>query len=854
MSFSVAGSVITQANETGISITAAASITGGVRFTCTQSYAVGNVVKITGTTNYNGNWYVSAVTGTTFDVIQSVTSGSIAYVSSQTGTAERGDSSLSGITGLAGVTTTTVDSSSGFVLYILADNVKLQINGTLCIGGDRATNSLLGEQEMLVLGQNAAGATQPDWRVGSGGVLTIGRKYTNTVNVASSGTAPQWTDGVQAQVLIYQKGQYGRVWTDGQCDSSDSGATINNKAFGAVAQGGTLNWISGTIDCWGGIGCANTSVLNIGFDGIRQKPTIDNRRSGQIMYWYSTSITIYGLVYIGDRGINSGNGQAGFGGNIALLTPSLVFKGYEPRYMYRAIAGSGSMQGSSFTIENYAGSVGSAYDHEKNCAVGQTVNATYKNCAIGTSLLVRDDVDGTSRLYITQKLTVTVKNTSGTAIQFTQVWGISLVPVQSLGTTDASGIAIIDNIETGFAESTTAVITLRWAAGDVATWYAKEYGYLNASFSTTLRGLDGTALSMTLLADAGVTLSRASAAALAAIASLSDLYDAAKYYGVQSANINYPTATTNVIAASGTVADLGAHNILIDATAASAFAVNTGTSTVTIKATDVAVSAKYLTLKTTGTISFANGATSSCTLQGIVVRGTTGVYSPKLNAATVRFTTAGDYDLRGATVSGTLTLTNTSGGNVTVQVPTGLTIVNSGPNITVTTPITVTITVQDAVALTAISGARVLLLAAAGGPANYQESVTITRSGSTATVTHTAHGLLSGAKVVIASANQDEYNGVKTITVTGANTYDYTVSGTPVTPATGTILSTTVVLDGTTDGSGVIQTTTYDYVSSQPVAGKARKGTSTPLYQPALITGTISSSGLSQTIYMIGDE
>ena len=704
MTFSVAGSVITQANESGISITAAASITGGVRFTCTQSYAVGNVIRITGTTNYNGNWYVSAATGTTFDVIESVTGGSIAYVSSQTGTAARGDANLSGLTGLAGVTTTTIDASSGFVIYLLADNVKLQINGTACIGGARATNSILGEQEMLAIGQNAVGATQPDWRVGSGGFLTIGRKYTNTVNVSGSGTAPQWSDGVQPQTLIYQKGQYGRLWSDGDSGSVDAGATINSKAFGAVAQGGTLNWLGGTIDCWGGIGFANTSIINIGFDGMRQKPVIDNRRSGQIMYWYSTSMTIYGLVYIGDRGINQGLGQAGFGGSIVVASPPLVFKGYEPRYMYRSIAGSGSMQACSFTVENFAGSLGSAYDHEKNCAVGQTVNVTYKNCAIGTSLAVKDDVDGNSYLFITQKLTVTVKNTSATAIQFAQVWGISLAAVQSLGTTDVAGSSIVDNIETGYASFNTAIVTLRWPAGDVATWYVKEYGYLNASYSVTLRGLDGTVLAMTLLADSGVTLSRASASALATIATLSDLYDAAKYWGVQSANINYPSATANVIEAGGTITDMGSRNIVIDATAASAFAVNTGTNTLTIKSTTLAVSSKFNTLKTTGTISFANSANATCILQGIVVRGTTGVYSPKLETATMRFTTAGTYDMRGATISGTLTLTNTSGGNVTVQLQPSVTVVNSGPNITVDQTVSATLTVSNCV-----SGSRILI-------------------------------------------------------------------------------------------------------------------------------------------------
>lgn len=63
----------------------------------------------------------------------------------------------------------------------------------------------------------------------------------------------------------------------------------------------------------------------------------------------------------------------------------------------------------------------------------------------------------------------------------------------------------------------------------------------------------------------------------------------------------------------------------------------------------------------------------------------------------------------------------------------------------------------------------------------------ITRSGATATATKTAHGFLDQESIVMAGANQSEYNGTFTITVVDANTFTYTVSGTPATPATGTL-------------------------------------------------------------------
>jgi len=72
-------------------------------------------------------------------------------------------------------------------------------------------------------------------------------------------------------------------------------------------------------------------------------------------------------------------------------------------------------------------------------------------------------------------------------------------------------------------------------------------------------------------------------------------------------------------------------------------------------------------------------------------------------------------------------------------------------------------------------------------------SVTITRSGSVATVAHTAHDLSVGERMFIFGANEAEYNGLITLTGVTTNTYDYAVSGTPTTPATGTITSSHVI-------------------------------------------------------------
>lgn len=168
--------------------------------------------------------------------------------------------------------------------------------------------------------------------------------------------------------------------------------------------------------------------------------------------------------------------------------------------------------------------------------------------------------------------------------------------------------------------------------------------------------------------------------------------------------------------------------------------------------------------------------------------------------------------------------------------------------------VTVATTVQDASDFTAIENARVIIEADAGGPLPALETVTITRSGSVASVAHTAHGMSEGQVVVIRGANQDEYNGRFSITNVTTNAYDYTVSGTPATPATGTITATAQILTGLTDATGLLQTTTFEYASDQPVIGKVRKAGTSPVYKEGTVVGTITTSGFSNTVLLVGDE
>ena len=156
---------------------------------------------------------------------------------------------------------------------------------------------------------------------------------------------------------------------------------------------------------------------------------------------------------------------------------------------------------------------------------------------------------------------------------------------------------------------------------------------------------------------------------------------------------------------------------------------------------------------------------------------------------------------------------------------------------------------------TLIQNARIMLRAKdATGSFPFEESVTITRATTVATVTHTAHGLATNDYVVISGATQQDYNVVEQITVTDINTYTYTVANSPTTPATGTIISTFVALYGLTDALGVVSTSRV-YASAQPVTGYGRKSSADPFYKQGSLGGSVdTTSGYDKSAVLVLDQ
>ena len=172
-------------------------------------------------------------------------------------------------------------------------------------------------------------------------------------------------------------------------------------------------------------------------------------------------------------------------------------------------------------------------------------------------------------------------------------------------------------------------------------------------------------------------------------------------------------------------------------------------------------------------------------------------------------------------------------------------------------PVTTTITAIDIETNLPILDARIFLYSDTNNNYFFETPVTsITWSGSVATVTHTGStiNIKSGDLIFIEGADQTEYNGTFSADTGGSTTYTYTVTGTPTTPATGTILHTHVYFNDEADINGQVSDTRSLNVN-ESVKGRVRRATSGTRYRNSPIITTINSTtGLDLTVQMIPDE
>jgi len=239
-------------------------------------------------------------------------------------------------------------------------------------------------------------------------------------------------------------------------------------------------------------------------------------------------------------------------------------------------------------------------------------------------------------------------------------------------------------------------------------------------------------------------------------------------------------------------------------------------------------------------LQFGSSAPTSMTLRGITFSG--------FNASNANNDSTLLFADRGSDSTWTISLIGCSGNISYKKARAGDTVVLD------VDPVTLAVHVQDINTGTAIQYARVWVpVTSTAGGRPYNATVSITRSSTTATVSHSSHNLITNDWVWISGCTDPLYNGTFQITKTTDDAYTYVMSGTPVTsPAAGSPKATFVVINAETNSSGNVSAS-KSWLSDQPVSGRVRYA-ATPYYKTAPISGTINgTSGLSLTIQMIPD-
>lgn len=262
-----------------------------------------------------------------------------------------------------------------------------------------------------------------------------------------------------------------------------------------------------------------------------------------------------------------------------------------------------------------------------NSQVAVTMNFTnlittdYRSVT-GASGSLSANPNGTNRFYY---------NDSYTNLQT----GSTAVILNNSGVVVASEIPTTDTYSPSLLHKTCvgATVTVNAASW---TYGFKKYGFLPVGGTITpvsySLGSGGTTDNVAFggpvvqIADTSVTLSKADAAALTSISTANDLYDATINWAVSTVTrARYPALTTYPVTVSGDVLDFGAKTLVINNSAANAFAITTGTNTVTVKSTGLVSTAKFttvnasnitLTTQPTAEGSWADLVASNITLSG----------------------------------------------------------------------------------------------------------------------------------------------------------------------------------------------------------------------------------------------
>lgn len=468
-----------------------------------------------------------------------------------------------------------------------------------------------------------------------------GRNFISTYRIIVDGTLVQdpelesltFDATVTDQALTFRNGSVhdlGQVITEGGVTRVSVGTALVTEFTGnsnfndpslRYESGSTLNWNGGKMELAGTTYYDSGSTININ----QGEHEITN--SGQLIRSFTTGLTINDFDLKGGALIFAEQPTSVVG-----FVPSLAILNEGGRNDYAALIygpDTGNGTANTVTLENFEG-VGNPNDI--GFIDGSRFVLLNPNDGSGVSILPwlqnspRSDAYGT----IEKDLEVNISDPSGTPIQNAKVYlqdydngnrenqqGFDDTAdkiYESL--TDASGqvtdriiTAIINELNNnGLAPLTYDLRSKNNDNTDTFDVHKWAYNYEYGVSTQTLVGKGTLVVDWTLFTDNNIAeTSKAVVDAYTNIETLDKLYDRAKSYKVD--NIAYPAINFQVIDGAGSQLNLGSKNLVVDGTAASAFAINTATNTITIDATAMnCTGGNFTSLVTTGLVTFVNGA------------------------------------------------------------------------------------------------------------------------------------------------------------------------------------------------------------------------------------------------------
>ena len=518
-------------------------------------------------------------------------------VITQTGT----DTDLGGLSGLTGVTITNLGPNDGGyrrrVVTLL--NTALQVSGTLTI-----------ETDTLIINRTDGNAAT--WTLWHSHVTEPVLNITGTLILGTETTVTRSTGNVtvraDSQPSIILRRYTGTSWM------------VNDQDFN-VQSGGTFECYGGYVETTLGFNLFAGGTLKVR-DGLWNIMTFAPSAYDSTLY---VNCYLSGVVDIINWEVRAnGNTLIGF-----LATAYTNFEGYKPINLSQPV---GSVDGNAAIVDvnNYQGGQ-CPIDVKIRVKAAQGTNGGYDifGSNLGNDLIVQghgaDQSRGRVWHYIRYK--PVIEELDGTAISGAELYlidsdsgsrdttgpgGVSADQTYTK-TSDGSGDVTSTDVLTGVwsNNNNTSLVALNFDNRLPINGRAWHYNFLPQVITINDSAVLGTfAPKVQMLDDNSITqATEATVLAYTTIDDLSELYDRAKAYKVDSANITYPTYTAFLGEASGSLIDFGALAVTVNSGAGSAFAVNTGSNLVTIKpTTTLTTSSKFQTITSTGNITFTTAS------------------------------------------------------------------------------------------------------------------------------------------------------------------------------------------------------------------------------------------------------